>query len=408
MSGRTRICVLAQLEPDNGLGDMILRNALLELVRRRYPASEITLIVGADHRERFAEFLQRHSLADDVLACPAWEPGPTRDDESTDDDGPARGAGTGLDVDHDFLACAQFDEPPPRSPEWESLLAEMRRRRFDICVVDPATTWLHAGIALEAGVPVRVGVLTGHPDDHHLTASARVQARAGGAPDLADILAACAAALEIDVPVPGEVRAPFRYRAEGPPPEMPSPRIAMHVGGGPAWNRRWPLENYVRLVDRLLGASAGSVLLVGATEDAENEAVVNGVDPALRHRVRATGPVSLGRTATVLAGCDLFVGSDSAPMHIAVAVGLPTVAVYGPCDGAVLWGRALPDHHVVSHFRPCHLLPHTFRAHELATCEHRCRYAWRPEAPEYARCLADITVDEVLRPVTAALGALTG
>jgi ADP-heptose:LPS heptosyltransferase len=42
------------------------------------------------------------------------------------------------------------------------------------------------------------------------------------------------------------------------------------------------------------------------------------------------GKTSLGELAAVLKKCSLLIGIDSAPMHIAVAVGTPTVTIFGP------------------------------------------------------------------------------
>jgi lipopolysaccharide heptosyltransferase I len=113
---------------------------------------------------------------------------------------------------------------------------------------------------------------------------------------------------------------------------LPRPRIALNVGASRAY-KRWPLENWSALADGLLQRGAGLVF-VGDKRDAETVA-------AVRAGMRAEGPVEdlSGRTdlrqlASVLAACDLAVSGDSGPMHLAVAVGTPVVALFGATNPA--------------------------------------------------------------------------
>ena len=283
--------------------------------------------------------------------------------------------------------------------EWNALIERLRLGRFDACVVDIGSGWLHARTARDAGIPTRVGVLTGHPDDEHLTAAAPIGARTGDAPDLADLVDAYARALGIQPPPFDAIVPPFPYHPEGPPLIGARPRIALHIGGSTAWNRRWPLSNYAELCERVLSTTGGSIVLVGHGEQAEHAQLLANVGAGLDR----VGEVSLARTATVLADCDLLVGSDSGPMHVAVALGVPTVTLYGPADGELFWGQVYPNHRRISRHWPCQHLPHTVHHRQRATCEHQCLYPFRLDAPEYPRCVADITVDEVYETVIAEL-----
>lgn len=379
-----RVCVFAQLMPDTGLGDLIMRNGLFALVRRRYPAARCTLVIGRDDAAAFGDFLGNHALVDDVLPCPPSAAGPPAD-------------GT------QFLPCPQYDDPPAEfTGDWGGFLGVLREREFQVCVVDAASVWLHGRAAIQAGIGVRVGVLRGHPQERFLTAAAPVLPRRGDIPDLADYVHGYAAALGVPAP-PTAVLPPLPFHPLGPQLGVPAPRVALHVGGRAAWNRRWPLPNYLRLCQLLLAAGC-SVVLVGADEQAEHEWLLSALGPAAAGRVTQFGPGPLARTATALAGCQVFAGSDSGPMHLAAALGLPTVALYGPDDSHLFWRDVYPGHRPITHDWPCRELPHPFATTEHAQCEHRCRYRYDPVRPQYPRCVADITVTEVLDAVVAALG----
>ena len=346
-----------------------MRNGLFALVRRSFPNARTTLVVGANDAADFDEFLSRHCLVDDIMAAPSCEAGPPSDGDG----------------------------------DWDKFRAELRSRNFDVCVVDAGTLWLHAGIAREAGIPVRLGVRRGHPDEDHLTSAAPIVARDGGMPDLADYLTAYAAALGVPPTPLDEAVPPFPFEREGPPLTLPRPHLALHLGGGTYWNRRWPLPNYVELCERLLWSSGGSIVLIGTDEHEEHEILLAAVDDRLRDRIVELGEVSLARTATVITDCDLFFGSDSGPMHVAVALGGPTVTLYGPADGVLFWQHVYPNPHPVGRHWPCQLMPHDWPTRDRAPCEHACLYPVRLDAPEYPACVADLTIDEVYAAVTKVL-----
>jgi heptosyltransferase III len=108
------------------------------------------------------------------------------------------------------------------------------------------------------------------------------------------------------------------------------------VGIGPTANWRgkeWPAENFAALIERLTGsggALAGArVALFGAA--AERDAA----EPVLRavpehRRIDLIGTVDLPTAAACLRRCALYIGNDSGLMHMAAAVGTPTLGLFGP------------------------------------------------------------------------------
>lgn len=101
------------------------------------------------------------------------------------------------------------------------------------------------------------------------------------------------------------------------------------VAPGTVWNtKRWLKERYAEVVQRFV-EDHYVVALIGGSEDRELcEEIVRSVMP--RGRVLNTaGKLSLLQSAELLRRCQLLVCNDSAPMHMAVAVQTPVVAVFG-------------------------------------------------------------------------------
>lgn len=111
---------------------------------------------------------------------------------------------------------------------------------------------------------------------------------------------------------------------------------------GPAANwigKTWRPERFAALACRLTGPEgilpgARVAVLAAASERDQAEPVLAAIDPARRlDLVGATDPLEAG---ACLARCALFVGNDSGLMHIAAAVGTPTLGLFGP---------SLPEHY---------------------------------------------------------------
>lgn len=104
--------------------------------------------------------------------------------------------------------------------------------------------------------------------------------------------------------------------------------------------KTWPAGRSAALVDGL-AHNGLDVVVTGAPDARERELVASilaQVSPASRARIRDfTGLLTLRELAALTARARLFVGVDSAPMHIAAAMGTPVVALFGPSD-EVEWG----------------------------------------------------------------------
>ena len=100
---------------------------------------------------------------------------------------------------------------------------------------------------------------------------------------------------------------------------------------GSVWaTKRWPRGDYARLVAGLVSDLGLRVVLLGAPGERDLCGVV--AREAGAGVTNAAGETTLGETAAVVARACLFIGNDSGPTHMAMALGVPSVALFGPTD----------------------------------------------------------------------------
>ncbi len=94
--------------------------------------------------------------------------------------------------------------------------------------------------------------------------------------------------------------------------------VAIHAGPTTWQGKNWPVENWVELATILKEQYDAKILLVG-----------HGDSTPIPCSRDARGATTESRTAALLAGCDLFIGLDSFPLHLAQAVKIPTIGLFG-------------------------------------------------------------------------------
>ena len=111
----------------------------------------------------------------------------------------------------------------------------------------------------------------------------------------------------------------------------------VHVHPASRWHFKcWPVEKMAALIDGLHGA--GQQVVLSAAPDPAELAMIDAIQARLnRPAISLAGQLSLKGLAALAARARLFVGVDSAPMHIAAAMGTPCVALFGP-SGDREWG----------------------------------------------------------------------
>ena len=156
--------------------------------------------------------------------------------------------------------------------------------------------------------------------------------------------------------------------------------IAIHAGAS-CRSKRWSLERFAELSDKLREGYDCDVVLVGGDE---TERFSKAVIKAARNAVKDLTAVFLvGELAEFLSRCRLLISNDSGPVHVAVSVGTPVVAIFGRSDKGLSPKRWGP------------LGEKDIALYKYVGCEkclaHNCDRDFE--------CLKAITVDEVLSSV---------
>ena len=333
------------------LGDVIMTTPLLEVLHRAYPDASITYVVGS-----WSKVVVEHvPFVDTIIDC-----------------GNVGIAGRYTMRDYLMLAL------------------KLRRQHFDLAFVldrSPMLTllpWL-------AGIPRRVG-----PDSLGRGFSLTDHIPVSSSPTIlqhqADIYLDLARALHLPLDHPHMHFVPTeqeRERVASLFPRTPEAHalVAVFVGGGsnPGMEltaKRWPLDRYREIVRRLVHELHAQVLLIGGEDEISiNQSLLNGLDVPEDMVQNLAGTTSFGESAALLEACNLFIGNDSSPMHLAAAIGIPVIAIFGPTSPQEYGPYPLDDPTHISLWnnpkgRPCFFLG------KMQPCED-------------CTCMQSVAVDEV-------------
>jgi lipopolysaccharide heptosyltransferase II len=349
-----------------GIGDLLLATPALRALRESYPQARIDLLVTPDS----AGLLNGWSVIDNIIVLDKY----------------------------------LFDHPkqllthPQNALRLAALWRTLRTGRYDaVLLLHHLTLFFgrlkHQALMRATGAKWRVGLDNGHG----WFLNRRVKDSGFGAMHEAEYALAVAGAIgatthnrRLEVPLSEQERATARQLVYGDqaPESVPQPIIAMHPGsGGYSTARRWEPERFARLADTLFHDVGGQLLLMGGPEEADlHQQIIAMMRSTMPVRSLA-GKGSIKVAAAVLELVDLFVGNDAGLMHLAVAAGAPTVAIFGltnhkawgPYTGGTDEQRAT----VVRLDLPC--MPCFYSGHLLGT----------PEGCATLDCLALLDVDPV-------------
>jgi heptosyltransferase-1 len=210
-----------------------------------------------------------------------------------------------------------------------SAMSALRAAHYELAV-DFQGAWKSAGLALWSAAQERIGFDKPRERRAAIFYTRRVRATAPHVVDQGLELAATAARLEpgpADFPLPcsavGEAWCNDELRRRG------LQDFAL-LGPGGGWGAKlWPAENYGQVAAALASEGLPSLINFGPGEE------------ELAHAVeRASGGAaqplscSLCELIALARRASIFVGGDSGPMHLAAALGVPVVAIFGPTDPA--------------------------------------------------------------------------
>jgi len=149
----------------------------------------------------------------------------------------------------------------------------------------------------------------------------------------------------------------------------------------------WTPEGYVALI-RHLGHLGLPVVLTAAPAAAERELVAQVLEHDLRPArvVNLAGEVDLPLLAALIEQARVFLGVDSAPMHMAAALGTPVLALFGP-SGDKMWGPWQVEAQVLT-----------------GQCDERPCGRDGCEGSKISRCLVELPPEEVTAAVDRLLG----
>jgi len=167
--------------------------------------------------------------------------------------------------------------------------------------------------------------------------------------------------------------------------------VALHPGAskGP---RAWHAERFAALAERLRRRHAARFVLIGSAGERETLRIVRAGLPDADWIGPDDAPGLLA-AAALLARCHLFVGNDSGPMHLAAALGVPTVGLFGPGRPANTAPRGRPGTVLtIGRDYPC------------APCRQDFFRECPPAPSGKPFCLEEIGVDEVERAALRLLG----
>lgn len=165
--------------------------------------------------------------------------------------------------------------------------------------------------------------------------------------------------------------------------------IAVGPAGGSSVLKQWPLERFIEMIGWLQEQYQAQIVLVGGPGEEElGVRITEGLLPPI---INAIGKTTLRQMAAILARAQLYLGNDSGPMHIAAAMGIPVIALFGPsCSHR--FGPWTAQATVLQQMLPCHPCAQGEYTFLCPACTR--------STPD---CLYGITITQVQSAVTAVL-----
>ncbi len=136
--------------------------------------------------------------------------------------------------------------------------------------------------------------------------------------------------------------------------------------------KRWPADIFARLGDELAEKCGAKIVIAAAGKDIKLAEDIKGVMATVP--VIAAGKTSLRQLGALLERANLVVANDTGPMHLAVAVGTKTIALFGPTSVRLTGPYGEGDYKVITGDVPCEI-----PCYDLTCTDYSCMSAIRVE-----------------------------
>ncbi len=337
------------IKPDH-IGDLLLATPAFRALKAVQPNTEIHVLAGA----WASDILENVPEVDQVLtlAFPGFDRRQTR--------------------------------KHPLAPYWELVRASrlLRHIGYSAAVVMRPDHWWGAALTHMAGIRERIGCDL--PDvqrfltrrvpyrrEHVVRQNLRLIEHWTGFLDTRDIV------YRLD-PKPSDrqhLNALLKERGVAPD----APLIIIHAGAG-TWVKRWENKSWAQVASALSEETRAHIVFTGSASERGSVFAIQQHIPQATHNL--AGDLTLGQLTALCARARCVLGVDSGPLHIAAAVGTPTVALFGAADPVEFaqWGDRKKHLVLTSTIgcRPCRVLD------------------WGDDAPENHPCMREITLGDVL------------
>jgi heptosyltransferase-2 len=281
----------------NWIGDAVMAVPALEALRRAAPTDEVCVLA----RPAIADLFAGQPFADRSL-------------------------------DFDFTG---------RHRGWigrEKLAAELRKEKFDVAVL-LQNAFEAAWLAWRAGIPERIGYardarsllltmaipvpLEGQTPRHESLYYLELLRRAGWS-EAARVIPP----IRLAIAEAARANAESVLRAAGA--RGNAWRCAIAPGASYGAAKCWPPERFALLADRLISECGADVIFFGSPGEMKISTLI--LSKMKSRAISLVGETSARDFAALLASCSLFIGNDSGAMHVAAAVGLPVIGIFGSTD----------------------------------------------------------------------------
>jgi heptosyltransferase-2 len=166
--------------------------------------------------------------------------------------------------------------------------------------------------------------------------------------------------------------------------------VGIHVGSSErAKARRWPMDRFAELADRIIEIQKAKVVLTGTYSETP---LIKDVVQCMKYKpLIAAGHMNLKQLAALIDRMTLFISNDTGPLHISAAMGTTTIGLFGPND-PVRYRPYGSDNYAIYKNLPCSPCIN-IHAGKVPKCKNS----------KYMECMERITVDDVWEVVDSVI-----